>query len=232
LPTSQAMTFRSPCARFRCFSSIVEENDFDNLSDKGKEYFRRIQNAAGRMQTLINDLLSFSRAVNSEKTFELTEINTIINEVREDLAEDLQEKNAMIHLEGRYAIDLIPFQFRQMLYNLVGNSLKFSNPDVSPIIKISAQLIDGVDWTTLGLDTKTRYCQVTVTDNGIGFDPKYSSKIFEMFQSLHLRSEYKGTGLGLAIVKKIVDNHRGIIHATSELNVGTRFDIYFPVTQA
>jgi signal transduction histidine kinase len=75
------------------------------------------------------------------------------------------------------------------------------------------------------------YCHISVTDNGIGFEPEYKDRIFEVFQKLHNREEYEGTGIGLAIVKKIVENHNGIVTATSQLNKGATFDIYIPVTE-
>ncbi|MEO9219076.1 MAG: ATP-binding protein [Bacteroidia bacterium] len=122
------------------------------------------------------------------------------------------------------------FQFRQLLHNLIGNALKFSRPDVPPHITITGALINGGTLANGTLLPEKRYYHLTITDNGIGFDPKYSEKIFEVFQRLHSKTQYPGTGIGLATVQKIVANHNGLITVTSELNKGARFDVYLPAT--
>ena len=127
-------------------------------------------------------------------------------------------------------LSIIPFQFRQLLHNLLSNSLKFSRPDQPPHIIIKNRIANGAEFESAGLLEKRKYCHISVSDNGIGFDQQYSDKIFEVFQRLHGNAEYDGTGIGLAIVKKIVENHNGIITAQSELNKGATFDIYIPVT--
>jgi two-component system, chemotaxis family, CheB/CheR fusion protein len=126
-------------------------------------------------------------------------------------------------------VNIIPFQFRQLMHNLIGNALKFSNPKIPPHIKISSVNITYSKINVANLPFRKEYCHITVSDNGIGFEKEYAEKIFEVFQKLHSKDEYAGTGIGLAIVKKIVDNHSGMITATSELNKGTTFDIYIPV---
>lgn len=114
------------------------------------------------------------------------------------------------------------------MHNLISNSIKFSDPEHPPHIKITSEIIKGKDITTKDFSLRKMYCHISVSDNGIGFEPEYSERIFEVFQRLHGRNEYTGTGIGLAIVKKIVENHHGIIKATSELNKGATFDIYIP----
>ena len=126
-------------------------------------------------------------------------------------------------------INVIPFQFRQLIYNLISNSLKFSIEDRLPVIKIKCNLVKRIPLKQLYSDTGKKYCHISVSDNGIGFEPHYNEKIFEVFQRLHAKNQYDGTGIGLAIVKKIVENHNGIITAKGEPNKGATFDIYFPV---
>ena len=126
-------------------------------------------------------------------------------------------------------VNIIPFQFRQIFYNLISNSLKFSSPDHPLLIKVDSTIAQGKDLDNEKLLGETAYCHISLADNGIGFEQKYNDKIFELFQRLHGKSEYPGTGLGLAIVKKIVENHNGTITATGELGKGARFDIYIPV---
>jgi PAS domain S-box-containing protein len=219
---------QEPLRKIQTFSSRILEKEFVNLSENGKENFKRMQNAAERMQTLINDLLTYSRTNTSEHKFEKTRLDKIIDEVREDLKEDLIEKQATVEATELCSINVIPFQFRQMMNNLIGNALKFSNPVHPPLIRIKSEIVSGSKINNKKLLPHHNYCHITVADNGIGFEPQYSEKIFEVFQRLHGKAEYHGTGIGLAIVKKIVENHNGIVTATSELNKGATFDIYIP----
>ena len=114
------------------------------------------------------------------------------------------------------------------MYNLISNALKFSRTDVPSHIIIHSRVVDGGGLNNEKLSAKKNYCHITVQDNGVGFEPHFSERIFEVFQKLHSKEVYSGTGIGLAIVKKIVENHKGIIVATSELNKGATFDIYIP----
>jgi signal transduction histidine kinase len=152
----------------------------------------------------------------------------MIDEIREDFMEDLIEKNATIETNPLCKIRIIPFQFRQLLLNLISNSLKFAHTDRPPHIKISSKMKDGSIIDNENLNKNKKYCHISVSDNGIGFEPQYCEKIFEVFQRLHGRTDYKGTGIGLSIVKKVVENHEGLITAKSELNQGATFDIYIP----
>ncbi len=220
---------QEPLRKIQTFASQIIEKEFDNLSDSGKDKFQRMQNAAKRMQTLIHDLLSYSRTNIQERIFEKTNLSKIIEEVKEDLREELEQKNAVIESNEIADVSIIPFQFRQLLYNLVSNSIKFSKPDVTPIIKIESKIAKGSDLEEKNLDKEKIYCHIKVSDNGIGFESQYSKKIFDVFQRLHGRDHYNGTGIGLAIVKKIVENHNGIISAKGEQNKGAAFDIYIPL---
>ncbi|TPG42048.1 PAS domain S-box protein [Flavobacterium pectinovorum] len=220
---------QEPLRKIQTFATQIMEKELQNLSDNGKDKFMRMQNAAQRMQTLINDLLSYSRTNIQERVFEKTEIAKIIDEVKDDLKEELEQKDATIEMGKTCKIDVIPFQFRQLLYNLISNSLKFSKPETRTLIKINSEIVKGATLDNDKLNDETNYCHIRITDNGIGFEQQYSSKIFEVFQRLHGKLEYTGTGIGLAIVKKIVDNHNGFITATGEQNIGATFDIYIPV---
>jgi PAS domain S-box-containing protein len=219
---------QEPLRKIQTFVSRILEKENQNLSDNGKVYFRFIQNSAERMQTLIQDLLAFSRLSMTDRKFETTDLNIIIEEVKNEFKEIIAEKNAVIEVEEICEVHIIPFQFRQLIHNLISNALKFSNPKIPPHIKISSANITSSKINVASLLPNKKYCHITISDNGIGFEKEFAEKIFEVFQKLHSKDEYAGTGIGLAIVKKIVDNHNGIITATSELNKGTRFDIYLP----
>jgi signal transduction histidine kinase len=219
---------QEPLRKIQTFVTIILENENENLSENGKYNFQRMQLAAGRMQLLIDDLLAFSRVSTTELTFEKTELNLIIEEVKAELKDTILEKNATIEAFEIGSANIIAFQFRQLMYNLVSNALKFSNPDIPAYIKIESKIVKGSKLNHEKLSPEKNYSHITVIDNGIGFEPQFSERIFEVFQKLHGKEVYTGTGIGLAIVKKIVENHNGIISATSELGKGARFDIYIP----
>jgi signal transduction histidine kinase len=220
---------QEPLRKIQTFAAVISERESKNLSETGKDYFKRMQNAAARMQTLINDLLAYSRTNTTDLNFEDTHLNDILNEVKIDLKEELQEKNAVIEATHLCRANIIPFQFRQLLYNLLGNSIKFSDPERPLVIKIHSLIDFGQNLDNPKLIPDKQYCHIRVEDNGIGFDQKYSTRIFELFQRLQDRQQFKGTGIGLSIVKKIVENHNGIITANGEIDKGARFDIYLPV---
>ena len=220
---------QEPLRKIQTISSILIDTENDNLSTKGKDYFKRMQDAARRMQTLINDLLAYSRTNIASTIFEEQNLADTFNEVLLDLTEEIEQTHATIVMGDMCTVSIIPFQFRQLIYNLVGNALKFKSPERPLKIEITSRIAPG---NTLNLDklsTNLNYCHIRIADNGIGFDPQYSSKIFEVFQRLHDRSSFEGTGIGLAIVKKIIDNHQGTITATGQLGNGAQFDIYIPV---
>jgi len=219
---------QEPLRKIQTFSDRILEKEHQNLSDAGKDYFMRMQNAAKRMQTLIEDLLAYSRTNSAERIFKVTDLQQLVKDVRDDFKDLLLGKHAIIVVEKMNMANIIPFQFRQLLQNLISNALKFSSPDRDPVIKIKSEIINGNELIHPKLTAKKAYCHISVTDNGIGFEPEYREKIFEVFQRLHSVSEYQGTGIGLAIVKKIIENHEGVITATSELDQGATFDIYIP----
>ncbi|HMJ69023.1 MAG TPA: PAS domain S-box protein [Cyclobacteriaceae bacterium] len=221
---------QEPLRKIQTFVSRIVESEYAALTDRGKDYFDRMRGAAFRMQTLIQDLLSYSRTTDANKKFVQKDLNKIVDEVKADLYETIEEKNATIEVDGLCEVNIIPFQFSQMMYNLISNSLKFSIKDNPPLIVIKSNIAKGEQLTNRDLDPDRKYCHISITDNGIGFEPEYKDKIFEVFQRLHTREEYQGTGIGLAIVKKIVANHEGVITATGELNKGATFDIYIPAT--
>jgi len=220
---------QEPLRKIRNFSSLILDKEKQNLSEQGKYHFERILSAAEKMQQLIEDLLGYSRINASERKFVMTDLNIIIEEVKKDLKETIEAKKAIIEITEICPASIIPFQFRQLMHNLIGNALKFSKPGIPPHILVSSKVINSRLLDNPLLLPGKEYCHITITDNGIGFDPKFKERIFQVFQKLHGNDEFEGTGIGLAIVKKIVENHSGIITATSEVNMGAKFDIYLPV---
>ncbi|RZJ50198.1 MAG: GAF domain-containing protein [Flavobacterium sp.] len=219
---------QEPLRKIQTFTGIIEKEEIENLSEKGKHAFAKIRVSAMRMQNLISDLLTYSKTKFDDRKFELKDLNVIANDVIEDLAEEVKNKNIHFQIENLGFLNVIEFQFRQLLYNLLSNSVKFSDPDKEPTITIISKVIKGSDETDIKLDQNIFYYNLTVSDNGIGFDPIYSDRIFGLFQALHTKP-VKSTGIGLTIVKRIVENHKGFIKAKGILNEGAAFNIFIPV---
>ena len=219
---------QEPLRKLQTFAGIILEKEKQHLSDKGKNYFHLMQQETERMRQLIQDLLAFSHISAAERKFEDTNLNIIIEEVKTEFKETILQKGAIIEVAEICNVKVIPFQFRQLMHNLIDNALKYSNPHTPPHIKITSRNIKYEKLNIEELPPCKEYCHITISDNGIGFEQEFSAKIFEVFQKLHGKEEYAGTGIGLAIVKKIVDNHNGIITTKSELNKGATFNIYIP----
>ena len=219
---------QEPLRKIQTFSNLILRKEYQSLSENGRDYFQRMQRTAERMQILIEDLLSYSRTNTTELVFEHRSLGPLVEEIKDDFKEVIQEKRAVVDTSDLCEANIIPFQFRQMISNLLGNALKFTRADVTPHIVISGSIEAGHALPHEKLALDRQYCHIAVVDNGIGFDAQFNERIFLLFQKLHGQNEYQGTGIGLAIVKKIVENHQGIITASGELGKGTRFDIYIP----
>lgn len=220
---------QEPLRKIQTFSARIQEIEKDSLSDKGKDYFARLQNASRRMQQLILDLLAYSRANTAERHFEEVNLNTLLDNIEEQLRETILQRNASIEKAPLPILNIVRYQFEQLFTNLLSNALKFSRADQAPHITINSEIVSGTDINETGIDKNQKYYHISVKDNGIGFDPEYNEVIFQVFKRLHGKDEYQGTGIGLAIVKKIVENHAGIIRASGKVGEGAVFDMYFPV---
>lgn len=219
---------QEPLRKIQTFASRLSDLDEQNISAKAKTYLNRIEVSAKRMQTLIQDLLTYSRTNSADRVFVKVNLDEIAEEVISDFSERIEETNAVINLSQLGEATVIPFQFRQLLHNLIGNALKFHKKNENPRVEIKARRIRGYE-TKIPVDYPDKmYYHLTISDNGIGFDDEYKERIFEVFQRLNTETEFSGTGIGLAIVKKIVENHKGIIRAHSEKGKGATFEIYLP----
>lgn len=218
---------QEPLRKVRAFGDRLATKYSHTLDETGQDYIMRMQNAAARMQKLIDDLLQYSRISRNKKAFEKIDLNTVIKEITEDLSESIEEKKARVNYENLPTIKGDFFQLKQLFQNLISNSIKFSKAETAPEITISFKPIKAKN-TNLKNPMYNNYWQITVKDNGIGFDSQYKDKIFTIFQRLHGRHEYKGTGIGLAICDRIAENHFGKIEAESNLGSGAVFTILFP----
>ncbi len=222
---------QEPLRKIQAFSQRILEKDKSNLTETGKDYFGRIINAAFRMQNLIEALISYSKTNATETGKELTDLNNLFRVVKEGLQDSIEEKNASIQYSGLPKVKIIPIQFQQLFINLISNAIKYSRTGVAPRINITALTIPGKEITEVDANRSINYWKISVEDNGIGFEQRYATKIFELFQRLHGVSDYLGTGIGLAICSKIMRNHEGFISAVGNPGVGSIFNIYLPIKE-
>lgn len=219
---------QEPLRKIQIFSHMLRDKYIDESSEAAV-YLNRVMNASTRMRKLINDLLSYSEMAIS-RLFERVNLNEIINDILVDLELVITEKKAVLHIDPIPSIEAVPGQMRHVFQNIISNALKFSRTDVTPVIRIEADRVAEKDADAEPL-AEGQYCRIRISDNGIGFNERYLSKIFAIFQRLHSREEYEGTGIGLAIAKKVVDKHNGLITARSREQEGSTFIVVLPVKQ-
>ncbi len=221
---------QEPLRKIRAFGDRLSLKFVSELGEQGTDYIQRMQSAAARMQVLIEDLLSFSRVSRVEAEFELLNPEMILKEVLEDLDVLIRTKEANITVEPVPQFSGNKVQIKRLFQNLISNGVKFRKPNEAPHITIKGEIVSPHDtFNEFGVSLSGHdHVRISVMDNGIGFDVKYSEKIFNIFQRLHGRAAYEGTGIGLAICRKIVANHNGFITANSTENVGSEFIFIIP----
>ncbi|MEI6946233.1 PAS domain S-box protein [Paraflavisolibacter sp. H34] len=218
---------QEPLRKIQTFSNFIEERE-EGLSQSGKVYLKRMQVAASRMRSLISDLLSFSRAREAKEHQGIVDLNSSLQNALTTLHAAIEEKEALIQADRLPVVEGVAFQLQQLFENLIGNSIKYSQPGTAPFIHITCAPVAPESVPTKRVHSATAYYRISVSDNGIGFEQEYADRIFELFQRLHSKEEYSGTGIGLAICKKIVQNHGGTIQARSEPGQGATFEVYLP----
>lgn len=214
---------QEPLRKIIAFGDRLKVKYGSELNDKGRDYIEQMENAASRMQTLINDLLTLSRITSKAQPFISVDLNEVLKNILSDLEDLIRRVQGHVHVNRLPSIDADPLQMRQLFQNLISNALKFHKKNTAPLVKIHGSLTD--------TSCSTQNLHLEVQDNGIGFDEKYSDHIFKPFQRLHSRDEYEGTGIGLAISQKIIERHGGNIKAESCPEEGTVFKITLPVKQ-
>ncbi len=216
---------QEPLRKIRMFNDFIVSKYKDKLDDEGELYLERMQVACGRMQSLINDILTFSKIDVSKEMMEETDINLIMDQVLEDMDLLIKEKGAKITTCKMPTLQVYPSLIKLLFHHLINNSLKYSDRNTEPVIKITAALEEPDSADKI---KKNKYWRITIQDNGVGFEQQYAEQIFSLFKRLHNNSEYSGTGVGLSICKKIVEEHRGYISAQSVPKKGTTFTISLP----
>lgn len=220
---------QEPLRKIRSFGDLLEANYAGQLGE-GLDYLKRMQTAAGRMSLLIRDLLTFARIATQPETNTSVSLQQVVQQVLDNLELTISETNAQLTVSSLPTVQGDPSQLTQLFQNLLSNALKFRLPEVAPIISLSSQLVALPDLPALLVVNRpgTTYNCISLTDNGIGFEEKYTDRIFQVFQRLHGKDSYPGTGIGLAICEKVVANHGGAIIVSSQPGRGTTFTIYLP----
>jgi len=206
---------QEPLRKVQAFGNFLREELGGAISPAAVDYLTRMQDAALRMGRLIEDLLQLTRVTTRAKPFERIALKQVLDEVLSDLEIRLKETAGRVQVGDLPTLDADPTQMRQLFQNLLGNALKFHKKGEAPVVEVTAE-------------TSRDSCRIRVKDNGIGFDPKYNQKVFEIFQRLN-GQEYEGTGIGLAVCRKVVERHGGKITVSSAPGQGTVFEVVLPL---
>lgn len=214
---------QEPLRKIQAFGERLNNKYNEALDDTGRHYLERMVDAATRMRRLIDDLLSYSRVNTRTTSFLPVDLGTVIADVISDLEPRIASEDAKIRVGELPAIEADPSQMHQLFLNLLANSLKFRRPGITPSITIEGNVEVGESGAV---------ARIAVADNGIGFEPRHSERIFGMFERLHGREEFDGTGVGLATCRKIAERHAGQLSAWGEPDAGAVFTLILPVRQA
>lgn len=223
---------QEPLRKIEAFGNRLKGLCDDQLGEEATLYLDRMQSSTQRMRNLINDLLSYSRVTTKSRPIEQCDLKIIAAEVVSDLQFQVEESGGRVEIGDLAMIEADAMQIRQLLQNLISNALKFRRTDIAPVVKVSGRIAGGSKHPAGPLPLSGKLYELTVSDNGIGFDMEYAERIFVIFQRLHNRSEYEGTGIGLATCRKIVEKHGGVLYATSTLGEGSAFTAVLPMKQA
>lgn len=223
---------QEPVRKITIFTNMLE-NAIGPLEERPAGYINKIKTSALRMSNLIKDVLVYSQVSKDHQNFVEIDLEKIVTETLTDYELVIEQRNATIRYNGLPVVQAIPLQMSQLFGNLMSNSLKYTLPEVNPVITITSSILpkDELPEYAPTLDSAIDYYKIEFADNGIGFEPEYADKIFNIFQRLHTKSEYSGTGIGLAMCKKIMENHHGDIKAEPREGGGAIFKIVLPVSQ-
>ena len=222
---------QEPLRKIRTYASFLNETEGSKFEERGRSYMEKIISAAERMSNLITDILSFS-SLKRDPAFLNVDLTHVLKNILVDLDLLIAQKDAKIEFEKLPFIEAIPLQMHQLFYNLLNNALKFTKESDTPVITIHSQMLNPDELVKYpSLDRELSYCQITVKDNGIGFNPEFSEQIFGLFKRLGPKKTFAGSGIGLALCRKVVGNHHGVITAEGQVNAGAMFKIILPLKQ-
>ena len=208
---------QEPLRKILVFSDKIQTRYKSTMDEELDKSLEKIVKASERMQSLINDLLRFSRHTTSPDDFSMISLNELVHDVISDMEIDIEKNSANIQVQPLPKVWGVSSQMRQLFQNLLSNALKFRKKEEIPMVTIYSD------------DSIIDFHRIIVQDNGIGFDAKYADEIFMVFKRLHSYHEFEGSGVGLSICKKIIDRHNGLIRAESKIGYGSKFIIDLPV---
>lgn len=218
---------QEPLRKIQLYGKLLQDGVDRKLSPEEVLYLGKMVHSATRMKTLIVDILNYSALSAVESNYEATDLNLVLDEIIDDLELIIEKKKAKIIYSRLPVLEVNQGQIRQVFQNLLSNALKFSTKERPPVITITSKYLNKKEFDTAEAATGS-YCQLSVQDNGIGFDEKYTTNIFTLFERLHGKDQYEGSGIGLAIAKKIIEKHNGLIRVKSSKGVGSNFEIILP----
>jgi signal transduction histidine kinase len=221
---------QEPLRKILTFSDRIVAKYNNSLDVTGQDYMNRIQKAATRMQSLIRDILSLSQINLNKNQFKICDLNLLVKEVMNEIDEKIREKNGLVKVETLPSINISPQLIRSVFHNLLMNCVKYGPTEKPLEINIHSEIYSAKQ-IEKGKAQKKSYCRIYVTDNGIGFDQKYSEKVFKMFTRLNPSQNVEGTGIGLALCKKIIEMHEGTITARSKESEGSTFILSLPIAE-
>ncbi len=223
---------QEPLRKVQMFGDRLMERCSGELSEQGQDYVARMHSATSRMQTLIDDLLAFSRVTTKNQSLEVVDLARIAKLVLSDLETRIEQTGGTVHVNDLPTIHADRTQMHQLLQNLIGNALKFHRPGQPPIVKVHGSILNGKGGNGVQDMDGQAVFELTVQDNGIGFEEKYRDRIFTIFQRLHGRSAYEGTGVGLAVCRKVAERHGGDISVNSVPSQGSTFVVRLPISHS
>jgi PAS domain S-box-containing protein len=219
---------QEPLRKISTLGERLQTKFANSLQEEGMKYLQRIQTATKNARSLIDSLMEFSRITHESQTYDKTDMNALVQEVKSDLELKIEETQATIHSVVLPNLEVSAPQIKQLFTNIILNSIKFRKQDVAPVIDIRSRTLSKQEIHNFHLSPQRHFFLLEIKDNGIGFEEEYAQKIFQMFHRLHGKSEYPGAGIGLALCKKIVEHHHGVLFATSTPGEGATFSVILP----
>ncbi len=230
---------QEPLRKITSFADLLQNGLADGIKAGTLDIIRRMGESAERMRTLIQDLLAYSQVEAQRDAVEPVDLGTLVQGLAdEELWGAIDRTNAQLHIGALPVVSATPSQMRQLFQNLLSNAIKFSQKDQVPVVTVKCRMVNRTEIppglltpvvSAASGETAQAFHEISVADNGIGFEEQYAERIFQVFQRLHGRAQYAGSGIGLAICQKIVERHGGAITAVSTLGTGSTFRVYLPV---
>lgn len=220
---------QEPLRKIEFFASVIESQEQENLTPDGKRYLEKIKHSVGRMRKLFLSMLEFSLTNATDNPVEEVDLNEVLESTIQSLKVYIKDTHASIESEHLPTIKGIRYQLVQLFENVLSNAIKFRKMELAPEIQLRCNMVKANNLANAALRQDDQYYRIDFTDNGIGFDPKYSEKVFDIFQRLTPKTDAYSVGIGLAISRRIAENHGGILVAHAKPNEGSTFSLYLPI---